>query len=88
MADNVAVETTTCIFAQFDDFVGVQIVQMRASHCPSMLLLLDSILDLNSHPRFVSRVKFYRTHGLTLVHSSGKCGLEIIELVFKKRHMI
>ena len=85
MADNVVVEMSTCIFAQFDDFVGVQ---MRAPHCPSTLPLLDSILDFNSHPRFVSRVKFHRTHGLTLVHSSGKCGLEIIELVFKKRHMI
>ena len=30
MADDVAVETTTCIFAQFDAFVVVQIVQMRA----------------------------------------------------------
>ena len=60
MADDVAVETTTCIFAQFDDFVAVQVVQMRALHGPSTLPFLDSILDFNSHPRFVSRMKFHQ----------------------------
>ena len=88
MADDVVVETTACIFAEFDDFVAVQIVQMRAPRCPSTLPFLDSSLDFNSHPRFASRVKFHRTHTQTLVHSSGKCGLEIIELVFTKRHDI
>ena len=63
MADDVAVETTTCIFAQLDDFVAVQIEQMRAPRCPRTLPFLDSILDFNRYPRFVSGMKFHRTHG-------------------------
>ena len=31
MADDVAVETTACIFAQFDDFVAVQIMSTNES---------------------------------------------------------